>query len=115
MIFQTYGGRDGVVSVAEFTMFLKDRKLLDGKSLTQRHLTKIFNNVQNDGDPADGDELTMDEAEMDYSEFCESIAAIGSFCSPDPYIDYAQRLEVFILSRVVNHITEKQVRKWLKK
>ena len=37
---------------------------------------------------------------MSYSEFLEALAAVASFCNPDPYIAFEQRLEIFLLVRM---------------
>ena len=74
-----------------------------------------FSCVQDDGEPVpegeDEDECPED-CEMTYAEFLEALAAVSCFYKPDPYICLEQRLEVFFLTNVVDHITPKMIRQF---
>ena len=47
-----------------------------------------------------------------YNEFLEALCAIACFFAPDPYVCLEQRLEVFFLTKVVDHVTPSLLRKF---
>ena len=98
-LYTRIAGEDGMINCKEFSDLLYRKKIVDGKTLTTKNVLKIFNNVQEDGDPVEGEDDLMD-MEMSYSEFLEALAAVASFCNPDPYIAFEQRLEIFLLVRM---------------
>ena len=61
-------------------LLLYRKKIVDGKTLTTKNVLKIFNNVQEDGDPVEGED-DLEDMEMSYSEFLEALAAVASFCN----------------------------------
>ena len=48
------------------------------------------------------------DAEVDYDEFVESIAAVACIVFPNPYVAFEQRIERFILTRLL--VGEKRVK-----
>jgi hypothetical protein len=115
MVFLTTAGNDDTIQLDEFTRFLKGKGIVN-KTFPAKSILKIFNNVQDDSDPleiSEGDEEEdecPEDAMMTYSEFLEALAAIASYVLPDPYVCLEQRLEVFFLTRVVDHISPKMLR-----
>ena len=114
MVFLTTAGNDDTIQLDEFTRFLKGKGIVN-KTFPAKSILKIFNNVQDDSDPlqiieGEDDDECPEDAMMTYSEFLEALAAIASYVLPDPYVCLEQRLEVFFLTRVVDHITPKMLR-----
>ena len=111
-----------MIELDEFTKFLKEKGIVN-KTFPAKKVLKIFNCVQDDpggdveagggeGEEEEGDDVAAGEdAIMTYPEFLEALGAVGCFISPDPYVCLEQRLEVFFLTRIVDHITPKMVRK----
>ena len=99
-MYANIAGDDGLINCKEFNDLLYRKKIVDGKTVTTKNVLKIFNNVQEDGDPAEGED-DWEDMEMSYPEFLEALAAVASFCNPDPYIAFEQRLEFFLLIRMV--------------
>jgi len=98
-IFKFYAGADqsavgrlGTIDQGEFSLLLKDCKLVDA-TLTEVAVSTIFCNIQDDDDD-DGD------AEMVYSEFLEAVAAMTEYKVCNPYIPLYQRIEIFLTKNI---------------
>ena len=117
IVFLQKAGMDGVIQLDEFTKFLKEKGVVN-KKFPAKMVVKIFNCVQDEGEPIpegeDEDECPED-CEMTYQEFLEALAAVACFHQPDPYVCLEQRLEIFFLTSVVDHITSKMVRQYKQK
>ena len=87
------------MNMKEFMKLMKDKKLLDSR-LPHKMVHQLFQNVQNDDAAFEEDDDDMD-AEVDYDEFVESIAAVACIVFPNPYVAFEQRIERFILSRLL--------------
>ena len=87
------------MNMKEFMQLMKDKKLLDSR-LPHKMVHQLFQNVQNDDAAFEEDDDDMD-AEVDYDEFVESIAAVACILFPNPYIAFEQRIERFILTRLL--------------
>ncbi len=87
------------MNMKEFMKLMKDKKLLDSR-LPHKMVHQLFQNVQNDDAAFEEDDDDMD-AEVDYDEFVESIAAVACIVFPNPYIAFEQRIERFILTRLL--------------
>ena len=102
LIFAKYAAADmsnqarATMNFKEFEMLLKDGNLLIG-GLTQQVVTKIFANVQNDGDVT----------ELDYAEFLEAIAACSCFRDANPYAKFEDKLAKFIEGRLLPSLAPK--------
>ena len=115
MVFIEKAGNDGLIDLKEFTKFLKEKDVVN-KQFPAKSVVKIFNCVQDEGEPVpeggddDDDDECPEDCEMTYSEFLEALAAVACFYQPDPYICLEQRLEVFFLTKILDHITPRMVR-----
>ena len=115
-VFVNQAGSDGVIGLDEFTHFLKMKSVV-GSHFPVKQIIKIFNNVQNNCAPVDeGDEMGDGECpadcEMTYDEFLEALCAVACFSVPDPYICLEQRLEFFLLTKIIDHVTPTMLRKF---
>jgi hypothetical protein len=81
------------INYSEFSVFMKDKKLIDG-ALSNNHVLTIFNNVQSEAEGASEDDLMA--LEMDYTEFCEAIVAIAAWKMPSPFMAFDQRVDTFL-------------------
>ena len=119
-VFIEKAGTDGVIQLDEFTNFLKKKGVVNSQ-LPAKKIMKIFNCVQNnsdnnvgggDDDIDDDDDDETADCEMTFDEFLESLAAVACFYMPDPYICLEQRVEVFFLTKVIDHITPSMLRQF---
>ena len=101
------------MNLKEFMQLMKDKKLL-GTHLPHKTVQTLFQNVQNDDAAFEEEDDDMD-AEVDYDEFVESVAACACIVFPNPYVAFEQRIERFILSKLlVGEKREKSVGKGAK-
>jgi hypothetical protein len=108
-LFTKRAGLDKSMSMMEYTKLLRDTKTIDGKTFSHRNVSEIFNSVQNDDNVAD--ENAMMESELDFSEFLESIAAVGAIKFPDPYTAIEQRIEKYLLMYLLADPKKKESKK----
>eukprot|EP00945_MAST-04E_sp_MAST-4E-sp1_P008850 g8850.t1 len=78
-LYRHIAGDDGMINCKEFSDLLYRKKIVDGKTVTTKNVWKIFNNVQEDGDPEEEEtDEGMEDMEMTYAEFLEALAAVAS-------------------------------------
>lgn len=106
--------RANTMNILEFQMLLTHCEMLD-EVLTASAVNEIFERIQQDatdssdaqlaltpivrdGEDVNNNEGIADDDELAFSEFLDGIVAITAYKEPNPFTDFADRLDTFIMN-----------------
>ena len=108
VIFETYSALDlsssdalknmSTMNISEFLMLLRHCELFDDV-LTEDESRKIFADIQQSSiDVKEETEAGVDDDdELSYGEFLDGIVAVVMYKDPNPFVDFAERVEGFLI------------------